>query len=130
MIARALWVCERLLLIGGVGLCAFLIYELGADTLLANLRLVGWGIVPIVLQEILAYTANAAGWLVAFPKPRPAIPPPTLFAARLAGSRLKRCCQRGIDLLNTWPMAVDVEISCRRAASSVRVSHALRGAGD
>lgn len=76
---------ERLLLIGGLALFAYLLYDLGAATVLTSLRVVGWGIVPIVLQEILAFIANTAGWRLAFPKPGPAVPFVSLLGARIAG---------------------------------------------
>jgi putative membrane protein len=82
---RALHIAERVFLIGGLVLLGFLIRELGVRDVLANLRLVGWGIVPIVLQESLAYLANTLGWMAAFSSPRPAIPLAQLLAARVAG---------------------------------------------
>lgn len=81
----AVRVLERLLLIGGLALFAYLLYDLGAATVLTNLRVVGWGIVPIVLQEIFAFIANAAGWRLAFPRPGPAVPFVSLLGARIAG---------------------------------------------
>jgi glycosyltransferase 2 family protein len=72
-------------LIGGLVLLVYLWRELGMTTLIANLRLVGWGIAPIVLQECLAYLANTLGWLAAFARPRPPIRLPQLLAARIAG---------------------------------------------
>lgn len=83
--ARALRITERVFLIGGLVLLLFLIRELGASAVLANLRLVGWGIVPIIMQEAVSYVANTLGWYAAFPKPRPAIPPLQLLQARMAG---------------------------------------------
>lgn len=82
---RAARVAERVLLIAGVALLGFLIWELGAASVLENLRLAGWGIVPIVLQEGGSYVANTLGWLAAFPRPRPAIPFGQLLAARISG---------------------------------------------
>jgi putative membrane protein len=82
---RALRLTERAFLIGGLVLLGFLIRELGASSVLANLRLVGWGIVPIILQEAAAYLANTLGWRAAFPQPRPAISLRRLLAARIAG---------------------------------------------
>jgi putative membrane protein len=82
---RALHIAERVFLIGGLVLLVFLIRELGASTVLHNLRLVGWGIVPIVGQELFAYLANTLGWMAAFPRPRPPIPLHHLLAARIAG---------------------------------------------
>ncbi|MBI2159372.1 MAG: flippase-like domain-containing protein [Candidatus Rokubacteria bacterium] len=81
----AVRVLERVLLIGGLALFAYLLYDLGAATVLANLRVVGWGIVPIMLQEILAFLANAAGWRLAFSRPGPAVPFAALLGARIAG---------------------------------------------
>ena len=83
--ARALRITERVFLVGGLVLLAFLIRELGASTVLANLRLVGWGIVPIILQETVSYSANTLGWRAAFPEPRPTIRLTQLLQARMAG---------------------------------------------
>jgi uncharacterized membrane protein YbhN (UPF0104 family) len=78
-------VLEGVLLIAGLVLFGLLLYDFGVATVLANMRLVGWGIVAIVLQELLAYTANTVGWFTAFPKPRPTVPFTSLLAARIAG---------------------------------------------
>lgn len=78
-------VLEGLLLLAGLVLFGLLLYDFGVASVLANMRLVGWGIVAIVLQELLAYTANTAGWFTAFPKPRPTVPFPALLAARITG---------------------------------------------
>ena len=83
--ARALRITERVFLVAGLVLLAFLIREIGAAAVLANLRLVGWGIVPIILQECVSYTANTLGWWAAFPQPRPAIRLTQLLQARMAG---------------------------------------------
>jgi putative membrane protein len=82
---QALRIAERVLLVAGLVLLAFLIHELGAASVIDNLRLVGWGIVPIVLQELGSYVANTAGWWAAFPSPRPDIPFRRLLAARMSG---------------------------------------------
>jgi len=76
---------ERFLLAGGVALFVVLVYRLGGEAVLANLDVVGWGIVLIVLQEILALLANTAGWRAAFPSPRPPLTFPRLMLTRLAG---------------------------------------------
>ena len=65
-------VLEGVLLTAGLVLFGLLLYDFGVATVFANMRLVGWGIVALVLQELLAYTANMAGWFTAFAKPRPA----------------------------------------------------------
>jgi len=86
--ARWLRTTERVFLVGGLVLLVVLIRELGAATVLDNLRLVGWGIVPIIAQEVLAYAANTVGWLCAFAPPRPRIGFAWLFGARLAGDAI------------------------------------------
>jgi putative membrane protein len=83
--SRALRITERVFLIGGLVLLVFLIRELGASTVLANLRLVGWGIIPIILQESVSYLANTLGWWAAFSEPRPAIRLTQLLQVRIAG---------------------------------------------
>ncbi|MFQ5666232.1 MAG: flippase-like domain-containing protein [Candidatus Binatia bacterium] len=83
--SRALRITERAFLVGGSVLLVFLVYQLGVGTVLVNLRLVGWGIAPIIFQEFFAYVANTSGWLAAFPSPRPSIPFVQLLAARMAG---------------------------------------------
>lgn len=83
--ARTLRIAERVFLIGGLVLLAYLVRELGAATVLANLRLVGWGIVPIIGQEAISYLANTLGWRAAFSEPRPRIPFTQLLQARMAG---------------------------------------------
>ncbi len=82
---RILRHAERILLVAGTGLFIFLIYQLGPDTVAANLRTVGWGILVVVAQEIIAYLANTLGWRTAFPPPRPAIPLRRMLPARIAG---------------------------------------------
>lgn len=83
--SRLLRLLERLLLLAGALLMGFLLYQLDARAVLANLRLVGWGVLLIVGQEIGAITLNALGWWCAFSAPKPNIPFRTLLAARLAG---------------------------------------------
>ncbi len=78
-------IVEHFLLVGGGVLFAYLLYDLGASAVFVNLQVVGWGIVPIVLQEILAFLANTAGWRLAFPKQAPAVPFVSLLGARIAG---------------------------------------------
>jgi len=74
-----------MLLLGGIALLAFLIRELGPSHVLANLSLVGWGMVPIIGQEAVAFLANTMGWFAAFPTPSPPISFRQLLAARIAG---------------------------------------------
>ncbi|MGD9724330.1 MAG: lysylphosphatidylglycerol synthase transmembrane domain-containing protein [Pirellulales bacterium] len=81
----ARWI-ERLLLVAGIILFGGLLYVLDAGEVLATLRSVGlWGMALIVLQEILAITANTFGWRFAFRRVVPSLPFRSLLAARLAG---------------------------------------------
>lgn len=76
---------DRGFLIAGAALFAWLVWQLGAAAVWANVARVGWGIVPLLAQEILAFLANTAGWRAAFRRPRPAIPAARLLEARIAG---------------------------------------------
>ena len=64
---RALRVAERLVIAIGIILFGILIARLGVDSVLANLRMVGWGIVLIIAAEILAFVFTTLGWLAVFP---------------------------------------------------------------
>ena len=84
-LGRAVRFAEWAFLFGGLVLLGVLIRELGPATVAANLQLVGWGMLPIILQELVSYMANTLGWLSAFPEPRPTIPFLRLMQARMAG---------------------------------------------
>jgi uncharacterized protein (TIRG00374 family) len=81
-------VLEGAVLVTGSILLVALVHAIGGAALIANLRLVGWGIVLVVGQEVLAIVANTLGWWTAFPAPRPALPFRRLVAARLAGDAI------------------------------------------
>ncbi|GIW44778.1 MAG: hypothetical protein KatS3mg077_2060 [Candidatus Binatia bacterium] len=81
MAERTLW---------GLGALLFLalVYRFGWADLVSNLRAVGWGIVLVIGQEILAFAANTAGWRSAFPQHSPIPPFGMLLRARLAGDAI------------------------------------------
>jgi uncharacterized membrane protein YbhN (UPF0104 family) len=82
---RHLRTTERVVLASGIVLFFFLVARLGADNILANLRMVGWGILLILGAEILAFLANTLGWRLAFPR-QGAVPSfRHLLLARIAG---------------------------------------------
>jgi uncharacterized membrane protein YbhN (UPF0104 family) len=85
---RAARVVEWLLLAAGVVTFAILLIDLGAGAVVGKLHLIGWGVLPIVGQELLAYAANTAGWRAAFPRPRPRVGFRALLAARIAGDAI------------------------------------------
>ena len=72
------------LMVAGLALLVALVNGLGGAALAANLRLVGFGIVLIVGQELLAVLANSLGWWVVFPS-RSAPRFRHVIAARIAG---------------------------------------------
>jgi putative membrane protein len=78
-------VIERGLFVGGLVLFGVLLYEVGPGAVVANIRVVGWGILPVVAQEALAYTCNTLGWWYAFPAPGPQVGFRRLMASRIAG---------------------------------------------
>jgi hypothetical protein len=82
---RGLGRLDRVLLLGGVTLFVWLAVRLGVAEVLAPLRVVGWGVVPVIAQEILAFGANTAGWWASFRAPRPQVPLHRLLEARIVG---------------------------------------------
>lgn len=90
MAGSATWwarAAERVLLVAGAVLFVVLLRRMGPRIVLDNVRLVGWGIGIIVLQEILAYVANTLGWRFAFPL-RPPVPFSQLLGVRIAGDAI------------------------------------------
>ena len=82
---RRLRFAERLVLAGGIILFCFLVAKLGPDNIVANLRLVGWGILLIIAAEILAFLANTLGWKAAFSRQGNVPSFGQLLLARIAG---------------------------------------------
>jgi uncharacterized membrane protein YbhN (UPF0104 family) len=82
---RHLRMAERLMLASGIVLFCFLVARLGADNILANLRMVGWGILLIIAAEILSFLANTLGWRAAFPRQETVPSFGQLLLARIAG---------------------------------------------
>lgn len=78
-------VVERLLLVAGLILFAVLVHRAGLAAVTENLALIGWGFVPIIGQEALAWVFNSLGWHYAIPPAARKVPFPRLMAARMAG---------------------------------------------
>jgi len=85
---RRLRLLDRGLLVVGLVLFVFLLRHIGTRAVLENLRVAGWGIGAICLQELVAYVANTLGWQLVFPSPRPSIPFLRLLAVRMAGDSI------------------------------------------
>lgn len=81
------WV-ERGFLLAGLGLFAFLVHEVGLLEVLDDLGTIGFGFVPIIAQEFLAYLCNALGWRFSFPAGGCPVPFARLLAARIAGDAI------------------------------------------
>jgi uncharacterized protein (TIRG00374 family) len=82
---RALRIGELLLLATGIILFVVLLAQLGLDNVLSNFRVVGWGIVLIIVAEILPMAVNTLGWRAAFPKGGRVPSFRQLLLARIAG---------------------------------------------
>lgn len=78
------WV-ERVLLLAGTLLFAALVWEIGFSTLWSDLRMVGYGIIPIIGQELLVYVTNTVGWRYAFAPSQRVLTFRQLFIVRLVG---------------------------------------------
>jgi glycosyltransferase 2 family protein len=88
VVRRLSRITEWALLPAGLALFAWMLHHMGVGLVVENIRLVGWRIALIVLQEGIAYFCNALGWWYAFAPPRPAIPFHRLLAVRLAGDSI------------------------------------------
>ena len=82
---RHLRLAERLVLASGIILFCFLVARLGAENILGDLRMIGWGILVIIAAEILAFLANTLGWRVAFSRGGNVPSFGQLLRARIAG---------------------------------------------
>ena len=69
----------------GFGLLAFLIRQIGFQELLKQLVLLGWGLVPLVLIEIVADALHTVGWRHCLPLSLRSLSFSRLFRIRLAG---------------------------------------------
>jgi glycosyltransferase 2 family protein len=71
----------------GVGLLVLgvTLWQIGVDTLVHDLRVLGWGLVAVLLIETLNVLFNTWGWGLAFPAGERTISGRRLLAARLAG---------------------------------------------
>ena len=82
---RALRFTEWFVLASGILLFCVLLAQLGIGSVLANLRMVGWGIVVIIAAEIVPVAFNTLGWRAAFSR-RSRVPSFwQLLLARVAG---------------------------------------------
>ena len=103
------WVRLRAVEIGclglGVAILAVTVWTIGAQTLVGDLRTIGWSLAGLLMVESLSVLMNTAGWAMAFPPGERPVSAMRLLGARLAG-----------DAVNYLTPSATVEIgraSCR-----------------
>jgi hypothetical protein len=105
----------------GGGLLAFTLWRIGLDGLVHDLRLLGWGLVAILLVESLNVAFNTWGWALAFPRGERPVSARRLLAARLAGdgvNYLTPSATVGGELLRVRLLGRQVPSSLRWASVS------------
>jgi uncharacterized protein (TIRG00374 family) len=76
---------QLLLLVLGLAFLAYLLWKLGPGELWRQLRVLGWGVVPLVLAEGIANVAHTIGWRFCLGGPRGSISFRLLFRIAMAG---------------------------------------------
>jgi hypothetical protein len=69
----------------GLGLLGATVWQIGVDTLVHDLGVLGWGLVAVLLVETLNVLFNTCGWALAFPAGERTVGGLRLLAVRLAG---------------------------------------------
>ncbi len=72
----------------GVTVLAGTLWTIGADTLVRDLRTLGWSLAAILLIESASVALNTVGWAAAFPAGERTVGALRLFGARLAGDSI------------------------------------------
>ena len=106
----------------GVATLAVTVWAVGLDALVRDLRLIGWGLLAILLVESLGVALNTGAWMLAFPRGERSVGVPRLLAARLAGDAinyLTPSASVGGELLRVRLLAPEVPASVRWASVSV-----------
>ena len=106
----------------GAAVLAGTVWAIGAETLVRDLRAMGWGLAAILLVESLSVALNTGGWALAFPRGERTVSAPRLFAARLAGdgiNYLTPSATVGGELLRLRLLGPHVPASLRLVSVSV-----------
>jgi hypothetical protein len=106
----------------GVTVLAVILVQIGLDTLIRDLRVIGWGLAVILLVESLNVFFNTWGWALAFPAGERTVSPRRLLAARLAGdgvNYLTPSATVGGELLRVRLLGGAVPLGLRWASVSV-----------
>jgi glycosyltransferase 2 family protein len=113
---------ELTCLVLGAAALAGTVWVVGLDTLVHDLRLIGWGLVAILLVESVGVGLNTGGWALAFPRGERPVNMGRLLAARLAGDAMNYLTPSatvGGELLRVRLLRPDVPVSLRWASVSV-----------
>src|SRR5215467_8126916 len=73
------------LLVAGLAFLVYLIWDIGAAELWREFKVLGWGVVPLILSEGLANFAHTVGWSRCLCGPQRSMRLPLLFQMALAG---------------------------------------------
>jgi uncharacterized membrane protein YbhN (UPF0104 family) len=98
------------------------VWAIGADTLVRDLRAMGWGLAALLLIESLSVALNTGGWALGFPSGERPVSAPRLFAARLAGdgvNYLTPSATVGGELLRLRLLGPHIPVSLRLGSVSV-----------
>jgi hypothetical protein len=76
---------QSALLLVGVGFLGYLLSKIGPRELWRELRLLGWGIIPVLLSEGIAEMIHTIGWRYCLSGPQRSLPWRKLFPIRMAG---------------------------------------------
>ena len=98
------------------------VWAIGIDTLVRDLRLIGWGLAVILLVESLSVILNTGGWALAFPSGERTVSARRLLAARLAGDAINYLTPSatvGGEVLRVRLLGHHVPASLRWASVSV-----------
>jgi uncharacterized membrane protein YbhN (UPF0104 family) len=119
------WVRLRAVEIGclglGVAILAVTVWTIGAQTLVGDLRTIGWSLAGLLMVESLSVLMNTAGWAMAFPPGERPVSAVRLLGARLAGDAvnyLTPSATVGGELLRVRLLGPDVAPSLRWASVS------------
>ena len=120
---------ELACLLLGVAVLAGTVWTIGAETLVGDLRTLGWGLAAILLVEGLSVLLNTGGWALAFPGGERPVGAARLVAIRLAGDAvnyLTPSATIGGELLRVRLLGPHVPSSVRWASvSAAKVGQSL-----
>jgi hypothetical protein len=113
---------ELLCFAGGATILAVILWRVGLESLVRDLRLIGWGLGAILLVESANVVLNTCGWALAFPPGERPVSIRRLLAARLAGdgvNYLTPSATVGGEFLRIRLLGHDAPASLRWASVSV-----------